>query len=247
MSGALELLTETDILEGENAYYYDGGGSDGSNSAGADTSGDPAQCAAGAGGAGVVRSGLQRRAYRQCRIVGQGSSGLPPVLFANISRFTIDRTKDNTKLAIEQTLDLSPFLVGAAGDAAAAAEGCSTYELSAVLVHSGTNAFGHYWSYVKCRCHDQPAQTQAVAVGAQQAQPGDGLEGGDGSQLPPPPLSWLAFNDAIVSSVTEAEVLATASGGDSTTSSAYMLVYVRSDRLLDASAHPGTAAAASAE
>ena len=48
-------------------------------------------------------------------------------------------------------------------------------------------------------------------------------------------LSWLAFNDATVSAVTEDEVLRTASGGEGATS-AYMLVYVRSDCVADASA-----------
>ena len=217
VSGALGLLTEGEVLEGENAYFYDGGGG------------------GGGGGSSEVAKGLQSRAHRGCKIVG---SSLPPVLFANICRFTLDRAKNNSLLAVESALDLSPFLTT---DTLGAEEGsanapsqptsmrsCCTYELSAVLMHAGTNAFGHYWSYVRAR---------AVTEGN-----GAVPEGTSAERHAKDParrqLSWLAFNDATVSVVTEAEVLRTASGGEGAagTTSAYMLVYVRSDCVTDASA-----------
>lgn len=252
VSGALSLLTEVDILEGENAYYYDGSGSGASK--------DAAEVAAATMPEQYISPGLQNRAYRHCKIVG---SSLPPVLFANICRFTLDRVKDNSLLAVEPTLDLGPFLTSDStrayaqvdGDVGVASEArragvCCTYELSAVLVHAGTNAFGHYWTYVKAWCREQPVQEQAQdqeqADGqASSSQTGDAGPSPDaaaqtssGEDPLQRQLSWLAFNDATVSAVTEAEVLRTASGGEggAGTTSAYMLVYVRSDCVRDASA-----------
>ena len=116
VSGALEKLVETEVMEGENAYD-----------------------------AGPEFGGLQSKAFRECRIVG---TSLPPVLFASISRFTIDRTKDNSHLSVEPLLDLRPFLAtdlaaraGAAGAATPVSDlPCCTYELTAVMVHAGNNA-----------------------------------------------------------------------------------------------------------
>ena len=224
--GALGLLTAVEVLEGENAYFYDGGGG-------------------GGGGSSEVAKGLQSRAYRGCKIVG---SSLPPVLFANICRFTLDRAKNNSLLAVESTLDLARFLTtdtpGAEQGSADAlsrptsmSPGCCTYELSAVLMHAGTNAFGHYWSYVRARAVTEREGNGPVTEGNGAATEGTSAERRVEDQARCQ-LSWLAFNDATVSVVTEAEVLRTASGGEggAGTTSAYMLVYVRSDCVAEASA-----------
>jgi len=40
---------------------------------------------------------------------------------------------------------------------------------------------------------------------------------------------WMCFNDATITEVTEEQVLATAGGGEGSSTSAYMLMYARSD------------------
>jgi hypothetical protein len=244
VSGALGSLTAAEVLEGENAYFYDGSGT------GSEAAAEATETAL-----DVCAKGLQSRAYRHCKIVG---SSLPPVLFANICRFTLDRAKNNSLLAVEPSLDLGPFLnsdAPAAVESADAVSGstsmntCCTYELSAVLVHAGTNAFGHYWSYVRARSRQNqdeeqadgqaPSNLQAADTGPESNAPtrGSASDGGLQDQSRSQ-LTWLAFNDATVSAVTEDEVLRTASGGEAGagTTSAYMLVYVRSDCVADASA-----------
>ena len=103
--------------------------------------------------AGAEHGGLQARALRQCRLVG---GSLPPVLFVQLNRFTLERHKDNTRLEVGTTLDLQPFAT--APTAQEPAPPTYVYALSAVLVHSGTTAFGHcarqcWFLFAFCELH----------------------------------------------------------------------------------------------
>jgi hypothetical protein len=271
-------LTQPEELAGDNAYH------------------------AGEGTGG----GLQAYATRQTLLL---ASALPPVLVLQLKRFQADRSKDNRRLELDVELELQPFLMAGAVEPASPPQegrgqggqggggttdgGCSSYELCAVLVHSGSTMFGHYWSFVRCLAPgsvpsasasassssssglDSPTGAQAwgqapaaaggpdaassggvTSEGAVTVQPGagdlgaaEGVDGGGGDAW-----QWLCFNDATISAVTEAQVLATGGGGgDVTGASAYMAVYARKDCVqrvssrADLDALAAAAAAAAAE
>ena len=173
--------------------------------------------------------GRQLRAERRCML-----ALFPPMLVLQLQRFQQDPctgtvSKDNSALRIETKLDLAPFtayspdsaiasrLRRGGGDDGTAIEAVKSvpveYELWAALVHSGTSSFGHYWSFVRC------ARKSSSTAHCTEWQ-------------------WLCFNDATITEVSEAQVLATAGGGEGSSTSAYMLLYVRKDCVHAVAARP---------
>jgi ubiquitin carboxyl-terminal hydrolase 7 len=121
------------------------------------------------------------------------SAGLPPILQLHLNRFRFDwstetTTKVNTALTFPSLLDLREVMDHNAHDVTpdeASSDNACTYELQAVLVHTGEHNSGHYYAYVRpdirtndwYRFNDATvtkvdfAQVQQDAYGGQQQQP----------------------------------------------------------------------------
>jgi ubiquitin C-terminal hydrolase len=96
-------------------------------------------------------------------------SALPPVLLLHLKRFEFDfdqmkKMKLYDHCEFPQVIDMAPYTVGyleaeeaAGADSPPAGEdaGCM-YELSGVLVHTGTSDSGHYYSFIKERRTERP-------------------------------------------------------------------------------------------
>lgn len=116
-----------------------------------------------------------------------------------------------------------------------AGAGADTYKLSAVVMHVGGPAAGHYYAYVRYR---SPASTTAPPPPGSGSRSGDELKTGDGSTCsrvgqgkvrtkqqptstsipapapaPTPSSTWVKLDDHRVTKVSEAEVLRDAFGG----------------------------------
>jgi len=114
-------------------------------------------------------------------------------------------------MAVDSTPPTAPLAEGmsvAHPETETACSGPLPYELYAVLVHSGSASFGHYYALIK----DLGQGDAAGSAG-----------GGDGRG------EWHEFNDAYVRPIKESELRTKAFGGEgggySGSSSAYMLLY----------------------
>jgi ubiquitin C-terminal hydrolase len=137
----------------------------------------------------------QEHAHEKMLHFGQLPCYLPLVL----KRFSINwstgaRIKLSDWLSVPQVIDLAPFVAPRAVDGDAAAGGVelkqeeggsTTYRLSSVLMHTGGAYGGHYFAYLR----DE---------GAEEVGEGEKESG-----------TWLKFNDATVTRLTEEEVART--------------------------------------
>lgn len=78
-------------------------------------------------------------------------ASLPPCLLFNLQRFSFDwqrqrRVKVDQPCAFPLSLDMARYTDP---DCTAGVRGQSTYQLSAVLIHSGTAYSGHYFAYIR--------------------------------------------------------------------------------------------------
>ncbi|CAN0350291.1 unnamed protein product, partial [Ectocarpus sp. 13 AM-2016] len=197
---------------------------------------------------------------------------LPPVLQFHLKRFEYDPyqgdlVKIHDRFEFPMELDMSPWVTPPPPSPKDGSDGHShsdshthvedkgdTYKLSAVVMHVGGPAAGHYYAYVRYR--ERPSQHP----------PSEDDEGGSGSGVPgvattagvvaykrkASPSTWVKLDDHRVTKVSEAEVLRDAFGGGGGvyrgpgaelqglfgqvggiggggTASAYMLQYVREE------------------
>ncbi|CBJ48811.1 conserved unknown protein [Ectocarpus siliculosus] len=198
---------------------------------------------------------------------------LPPVLQFHLKRFEYDPyqgdlVKIHDRFEFPTELDMSPWVTppplspkdgsNSHSDSHTDAEDkADKYKLSAVVMHVGGPAAGHYYAYVRYREPPSPHQ------------PSEDNAGGSGSGVPeaaatagvvadkrgaPPSTTWVKLDDHRVTKVFEGEVLRDALGGGGGvyrgpgaelqgffgqvagsggggTASAYMLQYVREERV----------------
>lgn len=161
-----------------------------------------------------------------------------------------DLAKINDRFEFPTELDMSPWLEDTHSrpeDAAAASAGtdgtddarADTYKLSAVVMHVGGPAFGHYYAYVR---YSNPAKsssssssssssprpesadelkmqrkgkTSSATAAAAAAAPEKGEASSADQKRPPSPAAttWVKLDDHRVTEVSEAEVLRDAFGG----------------------------------
>lgn len=99
------------------------------------------------------------------------------------------------------------------------------YRLLAVCVHSGIPSSGHYWAYVRRIGSDSVAASGAGAAAASSSEK-PLLRSNASAMEPPADVSWVRFNDRMVTTVTSSDVWRDAVGARDSSTSAYMLMYV---------------------
>jgi hypothetical protein len=120
------------------------------------------------------------------------------------------------------------------------------YRLLAVCVHSGIPSSGHYWAYVR-RIGNVAVAAAATTEAAATTPDKPLLRSNASSMEPPADVSWVRFNDRMVSTVSSSDVWRDAVGARDSSTSAYMLMYVDESMLQQEEAeqaHAGDAATA---
>jgi ubiquitin carboxyl-terminal hydrolase 7 len=176
------------------------------------------------------------------------SAGLPPILQLHLNRFRFDwstetTTKVNTALTFPSLLDLRKVMDHNAHDVTPdeeSSDNACTYELQAVLVHTGEYNSGHYYSYVRpdirtndwYRFNDATvtkvdfAQVQQDAYGGQQPPSHQCPSTGKVSKSEPRPGNfWTRFLRPFFGSRGNDNIDVYGFGGP--TGNAYVLQYVR--------------------
>ncbi|CAM9434529.1 unnamed protein product, partial [Ectocarpus sp. 8 AP-2014] len=196
---------------------------------------------------------------------------LPPVLQFHLKRFEYDPyqgdlVKIHDRFEFPTELDMSPWMTppppspkdGSDSDSDShtdAEDKADTYKLSAVVMHVGGPAAGHYYAYVRYRApQSQHPPSEDDAGGSGSGVPGAAATAGvvADKRGASPSTTWVKLDDHRVTKVSEAEVLRDAFGGGGGvyrgpgaelqgffgqvagsggggTASAYMLQYVREE------------------